>query len=298
MHRQERWDSSMRNLLILLGLALAMSLGMIARPAAAIAAQVPKDLVKAELLADVASVKPGEEFTLGVLLKIKPNWHVYWKYSGDAGLPTAVKWKLPDRGEGAPQPETRFPFPVRFDQPGSVVGYGYKDEVLLMARVKAPQGSPGSSKDFAADVSWLVCEEVCIPGKAKLNLTIPLADKTTPANQEIFQKWLAQLPHLAADAPIKKVEIESSGERQFQAKVDWPAGEQIQDVQWFPLPPKAIAVEDAQTKSDANRSVLSFGLVPAPKDVVMMQFLVTYTDSNGKRRGVEFSENLPTPLSK
>jgi hypothetical protein len=29
-----------------------------------------------------------------------------------------------------------------------------------------------------------------------------------------------------------------------------------------------------------------------------MQFLVTYTDSNGKRQGVEFNQNLPTPLSK
>jgi hypothetical protein len=34
-----------------------------------------------------------------------------------------------------------------------------------------------------------------------------------------------------------------------------------------------------------------------PKDLLKMQFLVTYTDSSGKRRGVEFDENLP-PLSK
>jgi thiol:disulfide interchange protein DsbD len=266
----------------------------------AVAAQVPKDLVKAELLADVAAVKPGEEFTLGVLLKIKPNWHIYWRYPGDAGLPTAVKWKLPDASGDAPQPELRFPIPVRFDQPGDVVGYGYKDEVLLTARVKAPSGSAGEMKEFAADVSWLVCEQVCIPGKAKLSLSIPLADKTTPANQELFEKWVAQLPQpaAAAAAPIKNVEIEYVGERQFRAKVEWPAGEKISDVQWFPLPPKGVGVEDAQTKLDGNRSVYSFALVPPPRDALKMQFLVTYTDSSGTRRGAEFSENLPTPLSK
>ena len=41
-------------------------------------------LVKAELLADVSSVKPGEPFTVGVLLKMKPHWHVYWKNPGDS----------------------------------------------------------------------------------------------------------------------------------------------------------------------------------------------------------------------
>src|SRR5687768_5109224 len=105
-------------------------------------AAMPKasELVKAELLADVSAVKPGEEFTIGVLLKIKPKWHVYWKYPGDAGLPTTVKWTLPGSAT-APQPETRLPFPVRFDQAGNVVGYGYKDEVLLTARVRAPDGA-------------------------------------------------------------------------------------------------------------------------------------------------------------
>ena len=284
----------MRNLSILLGLTLLL---VVARPAGA---AMPKasELVQAQLLADVSAVKPGEEFTLGVLLKIKPKWHIYWKYPGDAGLPTTVKWKLPD--SSATQPELRFPLPVRFDQPGDVVGYGYKDEVLLTARVKAPQGAAGSSQEFAADVTYLVCEDVCIAGKAAVKLSIPLADQTKPANQELFQKWVAQLPQPAgaASAALKDAELERVGEREFQAKVEWPQGQALKDVQWFPLPPKGSGVETAQTKSGGNRSVLSFALVPMPKEMLTMQFLVTYTDSSGKRQGVVFDENLPAPLSK
>ena len=183
------------------------------------------------------------------------------------------------------------------DQPGDVVGYGYKDEVLLTTRVKAPDGPAGTTKEFAADVAWLVCEEVCIPGKATVKLSIPLGSETKPANKELFEKWVAQLPQPAAAATIKNAEIERVGERQFQAKVEWPNAQALKDVQWFPLPPKAVGVEDAQTKSQANQSILSFALVPMPKDLLKMQFLVTYTDSTGKRHGVEFDENLP-PLSK
>jgi DsbC/DsbD-like thiol-disulfide interchange protein len=288
----------MRNLSILLGLTIVLA---VVRPAGA--APIPKDLVKAELLADVAAVKPGEEFTLGVRLTIKPKWHIYWKYPGDSGMPTTVKWKLPDSSasQSASQPELRFPLPVRFDQPGDVIGYGYKDEVLLTARVKAPDGPVGSTHEYVADVSWLVCEDVCIPGDALVKLSIPLAEQTTLASQELFAKWSGQLPQPAdaASTALKNTQLQRVGERQFQAQVEWPQDQPPKDVQWFPLPPGGSGVEDAQIKSEANRSVLTFALVPAPKDVSSgMQFLVTYTDSNGTRRGVEFNENLPASVSK
>ena len=52
--------------------------------------------VRAELITSVDSVRAGEPFIAGVLLTIEPEWHVYWKYSGDAGLPTEITWKLPE----------------------------------------------------------------------------------------------------------------------------------------------------------------------------------------------------------
>src|SRR5438874_13838035 len=91
---------------------------------AAVAAP-PKDLVQATLLADVDSVKPGKPFTLGVLLKIKPGWHVYWTNPGDSGAPTRVKWNLPEGWKAA---ELQYPIPRRIELPGGVVNYGYEDQ--------------------------------------------------------------------------------------------------------------------------------------------------------------------------
>ncbi len=54
-----------------------------------------KQLVKPELLADTTAVVPGKPFIVGLLLRMAPGWHTYWKFSGDAGLPTEAKWKLP-----------------------------------------------------------------------------------------------------------------------------------------------------------------------------------------------------------
>ena len=54
-----------------------------------------KQLVRTELLADTNAIVPGKPFTVGLLLRMAPGWHTYWKFSGDAGLPTELKWKLP-----------------------------------------------------------------------------------------------------------------------------------------------------------------------------------------------------------
>ena len=49
-----------------------------------------------ELVSGVDAVAAGEPFDLAVRMKTDPGWHVYWKNSGDSGLPVAVRWDLPD----------------------------------------------------------------------------------------------------------------------------------------------------------------------------------------------------------
>ena len=77
--------------------------------------------VEARLVADATAVRPGQTFTIGVELKMKPGWHVYWKNPGDAGLPVSAELSGP---EGFRFGEVQWPVPIEFVQPGDVVGYG------------------------------------------------------------------------------------------------------------------------------------------------------------------------------
>ena len=52
-----------------------------------------RQLVHADALANVSAIVPGETFLVGVRLKMEPRWHTYWKYPGDAGIPTDIKWQ-------------------------------------------------------------------------------------------------------------------------------------------------------------------------------------------------------------
>ena len=55
----------------------------------------PKDLVKADFVAETASISPGGTVWVDLHLQIKQGWHVYWQNPGDSGLPTAIDWSLP-----------------------------------------------------------------------------------------------------------------------------------------------------------------------------------------------------------
>src|ERR1043165_374663 len=150
-----------------------------------------RELVQAKLLADVSAVVPGKPFTVGLLLHMVPRWHTYWKFPGDAGIPTEINWKLPD---GWRIGEIQWPIPLKLDEPGDIQIYGYHDEVLLLQEITPPASLKDSGVELAADVSWLLCEKICIPGSAKLKLDLPVAAQSAAANEEIFSRYRRSLP--------------------------------------------------------------------------------------------------------
>src|SRR5262245_55966143 len=94
-----------------------------------------KEVVRPELLADTNAIVPGKPFNVGLLLRMAPGWHTYWKFSGDAGLPTELKWKLPP---GCKIGDIQWPIPLKTIDPGDIETYGYENEVLLMQEITPP----------------------------------------------------------------------------------------------------------------------------------------------------------------
>ena len=154
---------------------LALLLVMLASSAAA-QSVVTTDNVRSELVSEVATVKPGEPFWVGLRQTIRPKWHTYWKNPGESGLPTEISWKLP---EGAKADPIVWPAPTLFDI-GGVTNYGFKDEAMLLVRITPPADLAGPLT-LAAEANWLVCEDVCIPEEGKFELVLPSGTAATPA---------------------------------------------------------------------------------------------------------------------
>jgi len=152
----------------------------------------PDHPVSAVLISEVDQITPGVPFRVGVLLRMEPDWHTYWAFSGDAGLPTQVEWHLPP---GFGMGPLQWPGPRKFEEEGLTV-YGYADQVLLMARAQPPDTlSEGHAVEFGAEVSWLVCRDICIPGKVEVGLALPVHGGSAPsAHAGLFEQYSDGVP--------------------------------------------------------------------------------------------------------
>jgi thiol:disulfide interchange protein DsbD len=147
---------------------------------------------RATLMSEAAAVQPGKPFWVGLRLQMDPGWHVYWKQPGDSGLPPRLKWTLP---AGVSAEEITYPRPERFTA-GTLASYGYTGEVLLLVPMKADASLAPGSAPISVNASWLECRETCIPAKATLGLSLPVAAaaRPDPASAPLFAAARASVP--------------------------------------------------------------------------------------------------------
>jgi thiol:disulfide interchange protein DsbD len=78
-----------------------------------------------------------------------------------------------------------------------VIDYGYRETVLLPVEIQTPSTlAAGGRMTLSAEVSWLVCKDVCEPGKADLTLSLPVRTAPGPgsAAHALFQEARSRLP--------------------------------------------------------------------------------------------------------
>jgi DsbC/DsbD-like thiol-disulfide interchange protein/cytochrome c biogenesis protein CcdA len=168
-------------------LLLALALLFVAVPAFA---QDGGPKVHARLVAEDKAVAPGGTVTVALEEKIAPRWHTYWKNPGDAGAPTEIQWTLPPGWKAGP---IQWPRPKRLPV-GPLMDYGYEGTPWLLTTLTAPPDATGTVT-IRAQATWLVCEQICIPEEAALNLTLAVGkQEADPAVAKDFAAARALLP--------------------------------------------------------------------------------------------------------
>jgi len=241
-----------------------------------------KELVRPELLADTNAVVPGKPFTVGLLLRMAPGWHTYWKFSGDAGLPTELKWKLPP---GWKIGDIQWPIPLKTVDPGDIQTYGYENEVLLIQEITPPSKLEGSSAKLSAEANWLVCERICIPGSATLQLDLPVASTSQPANTEIFARYRHLLPRNLPGPDVARADWSRVGS-ELRLKITSETLAKYPALDFFPLPEQESIVGHPSVQSrNNNEIVFRIPFESAPKNLSSMAGLVVFAQQpNGDDR--------------
>jgi thiol:disulfide interchange protein len=138
----------------------------------------------------------GTPANAGLYFKLESGWHVYWKNAGDSGEPPHIQWTVP---AGITASAMQFPAPQRLPL-GPLMDFGYENEVLFPFTVQAAATAKQGSSVLHAKVNWLVCREVCIPGKAELDQNVNVvsgvsaANLISPSDQELWNRLASALP--------------------------------------------------------------------------------------------------------
>jgi thiol:disulfide interchange protein DsbD len=188
--------------------------------------------------------KAGSPLDVGLYFKLEPGWHVYWKNAGDSGEPPRIRWTLPEGFTASP---FQYPAPQRLPL-GPLMDFGYENEVLFPLTIAVGDKAKVGDAVLHAKVDWLVCREVCIPGKAELETHAQVVDhllKDAPPagpDRAIYDRLLGRLPE----------PLPASAKAAFQATADGfrlaiTTGQKETSAQFFPAEQTILSNPAPQT---------------------------------------------------
>lgn len=125
----------------------------------------------------------------GVEIRLAPGWKTYWRYPGDSGVPPSFDFA---KSENVKSVKMSWPAPERMvEADGTIIGY--RTNVLFPLTVEP--NDPAKPAILRLALDYAICEKVCIPAQAKVELTlksggaaepaIAAAEKTVPQAQPI-----------------------------------------------------------------------------------------------------------------
>lgn len=206
--------------------------------------------VIAELISENHSLQSGKADNLiGLRLEMAPQWHTYWRFPGDSGLPTEIVWHLPKGWKAGP---LLWELPERILLP-PLVNFGYSGETILGSQIEVPAGEPAGHKEIRASVSWLVCKEECIPEKVELSLSVNVSGEAPKPSAQagLFPRLRREQPKTLSPLPELKVEEKRIGLR----FADPPKGE----LDFFPLVSMLVKSEAPPVaESKGGKTILWF----------------------------------------
>jgi thiol:disulfide interchange protein len=210
--------------------------------------------VKAEhLTAELTTLAPqiavGGTLQAGLVLTIEEHWHVYWINAGSAGQPPKITWTLPAGMTAGPM---QFPPPTRLPL-GPLMDYGYEDGVAFPVLLTASPTMKLGKVHLDAEVHWLVCAAVCLPGKAHLGIDVEVVKGPLPA-----AKAVGALGSAMATLPVKLPEtmsVSAIGDAK-QIVVTLKTGTKEEDAEFYPFDQDQIddaADQEIQSLPDGVR---------------------------------------------
>src|ERR1043165_2733134 len=207
---------------VLIGLACLMAMAWTAQGAGK---------TEVRLLLDKEKAVAGDTVLAGVQLRMPPRWHTYWRNPGDSGDRTKIEWQLPP---GITAGEIQWPVPEKLTAAGFTT-YVYHDRVLLLVPLQIDRTAPAGPLEIKANVSWLECDELCIPGKGSVQARLTIAPESKPSSDaSLIEGWSKKIPRQNPALTPRAAWEKTPQDNSRPLIVEWTAGAEGKEADFFP----------------------------------------------------------------
>jgi DsbC/DsbD-like thiol-disulfide interchange protein len=161
----------------------------------------------------------------GMEIRLAPGWKTYWRYPGDSGVPPRFDFAA---STNVKQVTPLWPYPHRIGD-GNGQSIGYSGGVIFPLHVEAQD--PTKPVTLRLKVEYAVCEKLCVPAEANLELRLAAAGRSS-ANAALAaaEAGVPKSVALGDSGPLAVRDVhQEPGERFTRVIVDVaaPAGEPV-----------------------------------------------------------------------
>ncbi|WP_407156762.1 protein-disulfide reductase DsbD domain-containing protein [Bradyrhizobium sp. STM 3557] len=234
----------------------------------------------------LAGSRSGTVLLGGVALQLQPGWKTYWRSPGDSGVPPRFDFSKSDNVEAV---TVLWPAPTKFDDGAGGHSLGYHDQIVLPLRIVTKNADKPVT--LRADVSYAVCEKICIPVDAKAELAFTSVASTEDAALFAALDAVPKPANIGDPNPLTIRDVKREG----QSVVVDVAAPEARDVSLFvegPTPDWALPIPAPEAHSPPGVKRFSFaldGLPPGAKpEGAALKFTLVGAD-----KAYEFNVNLP-----
>lgn len=234
----------------------------------------------------LAGSRSGGVLLGGIAIQLQDGWKTYWRMPGDSGVPPRFDFSRSDNVEAV---TVLWPAPMKFDDGAGGFSLGYKKQVVLPLRIVAKNNDKPVT--LRLNLSYAVCDKLCIPVEAASELTFASVASTEDGNLSAALDAVPKPANIGDPTPVTIREIRRDGTKGVLVDVSAPETREVSLFVEGPTPDWALPVPKLIEGAPPGVKRFGFeldGLPPGanPEGAALKLTLV------GGDRAYEFNVNL------
>ncbi|CAL74993.1 conserved hypothetical protein; putative signal peptide [Bradyrhizobium sp. ORS 278] len=235
----------------------------------------------------LAGSRSGPVLLGGIAIQLQPGWKTYWRTPGDSGVPPRFDFSKSENVEAV---TVLWPAPTKFDDGAGGHSLGYHDQIVLPLRIVSK--SADKPMILRADISYAVCEKICIPVDAKAELAFTSVASTEDTALSAALDAVPKPANIGDPNPVTIHDVKRDGKKDVIVDVAAPEGRGVHLYVEGPTPDWSLPIPTARDSGTPGITRFAFELDGVPPGVKPDGAALKFT-LVGPDKAYEFNVNLP-----